>query len=695
MKFCMNPLSRLISRSVCLGLAVVGANLAFTSRIAAADPGRIVVQVDKPGAKISPMLYGLMTEEINYSYDGGLYGELIQNRILKNAPRGGGRGRRGGGGGAAPAPTIAHWSVVNSDGAQGTISLDTDDPVNTNALTTSLKLEITSVTEGRVGVANDGYWGIPVRPNTSYQASFYAKASGGFSGPLTVAIESNDGKTTYASAIVPAVTDRWQKCSVTLKTGQVEPTVAARLVISGASKGTLNFNLVSLFPPTYKDRVNGNRIDIMQLLADMKPAFLRFPGGNYVEGNDYANRWDWPRTIGPLEERPTHMSPWGYRSTDGMGLLEYLEWCEDLKMEPVLAVFAAYTLNRQSYPDEYARFVQEALDEIEYVTGDVNTKWGAERARDGHPAPFKLTYVEIGNEDPQGTYAQRFPLFYNAIKAKYPNLQVVSTVRNGYGDRVPDVIDEHYYMDFGGALRNAHMYDNRARTTQGGKPVPRIFVGEWATRDNNPTPSFHCALTDAAFLTGLERNADLVVMSCYAPLFDNLNPNGQQWATDLIGYNTLTSFGSPSYYVQKMFSNNRGDVVLPITLTPQVAPAPPAPAPVPATNNVPGGRRGGRGPGASPQTLFASSSRDVATGDIILKVVNAVETPQQMEISLEGAPLIGKTARLEALTGDLTDVNSIANPLKVAPKSSSIDASAKFVREFPGNTVSVIRFSTK
>ena len=174
MKFCMNPLSRLISRSVCLGLAVVGANLAFTSRIAAADPGRIVVQVDKPGAKISPMLYGLMTEEINYSYDGGLYGELIQNRILKNAPRGGGRGRRGGGGGAAPAPTIAHWSVVNSDGAQGTISLDTDDPVNTNALTTSLKLEITSVTEGRVGVANDGYWGIPVRPNTSYQASFYA-----------------------------------------------------------------------------------------------------------------------------------------------------------------------------------------------------------------------------------------------------------------------------------------------------------------------------------------------------------------------------------------------------------------------------------------------------------------------------------------------------------------------------------------
>ena len=244
-------------------------------------------------------------------------------------------------------------------------------------------------------------WGIPVRPNTTYQASFYAKASDGFTGPLTVDIESNDGKTTFASATVPAVSGKWQKYSVTLKTGEVQPTAAARFVISGASKGTLNFNLVSLFPPTYKDRVNGNRVDIMQLLADMKPAFLRFPGGNYVEGNDYANRWDWPRTIGPLEERPGHMSPWSYRSTDGMGLLEYLEWCEDLNMEPVLAVFAAYTLNGQSYPGEYARFAQEAVDEIEYATGDVNTKWGAQRAKDGHPAPFKLTYVEVGNEDPR------------------------------------------------------------------------------------------------------------------------------------------------------------------------------------------------------------------------------------------------------------------------------------------------------
>jgi alpha-N-arabinofuranosidase len=703
----MIPPFRHVPRGVLSGLTALGAGLIFISQASAADPGKIVVQVDKPGAQISPSFYGLMTEEINYSYDGGLYGELIQNRVFKNS----GRGRRGGGGDGAPAPTIAHWSVVTSDGAQGAYSLDTTDPVNTNALTTSLKLNIATVPAGgRVGVANDGYWGIPAYSNTTYTASFYAKASDGFSGPLKVTIESSDGATNYASATVSGIGAAWKKYSVTLKTGKVQSTAAARFVISGASKGTVNFNLVSLFPPTFKDRANGNRRDIMQLLADMKPGFLRFPGGNYVEGSDYANRWDWPRTIGPLENRPTHNTSWGYRSDDGLGLLEFLEWCEDLKMEPVLAIFAGYTLNGQSYPDEYSRFVQEALDEIEYVTGDTSTKWGAERAKDGHKAPFKLTYVEIGNEDPgggrggQGTYPTRFPLFYNAIKAKYPKIQVISTRGDGYGNVVPDVIDDHHYMSLPDALRSAHMYDTRARTTQAGQPAPRIFVGEWASQEGGlgngsrpVTPSFNAALTDAAFLTGLERNADLVVMECYAPLFVNLNPGGRQWSTDLIGYNTIASFGSPSYYVQKMFSNNKGDVVLPVAVTAQIAPAAPPTAAAPPTDDAAPGRRGrGRGgAGAPTQTLFASSSRDKASGDVILKVVNAAETPQQVEISLDGVKSVGKTAKLELLTGGLNDVNSIAEPMKVAPKSSTIDAGTNFVREFPGNSVSVIRFSAK
>ncbi len=230
--------------------------------------------------------------------------------------------------------------------------------------------------------------------------------------------------------------------------------------------------------------------------------------------------------------------------------------------------------------------IQDALDEIEYVSGDAKSRLEAPRAgKDGHPAPFRLHYVEIGNEDNlnNGTATYRgaegrFAMFYTAIKEKYPNLQVIATTTP---NSTHDVIDEHFYMGFNDALNRAHMYDpeRRPRTTADGQPAPKVFVGEWATRDNNPTPSFHCALTDAAFLTGLERNADLVIMSCYAPLLDNLNPGGQQWATDLIGYDRLTSFGSPSYYVQKMFYNNKGDVVLPISVTPQIAPtAPPPPA---------------------------------------------------------------------------------------------------------------------
>ena len=691
---------QIVSRKVCLTLAAWSAAFTLISQVSAADPGQIVVQVDKPGAAIPPTFYGLMTEEINYSYDGGLYGELIRNRMFKDAGR-------------APrftetntVPAIPHWSLITSEGAQGDISLDTTDPVNTVALTTSLKLTISAIpAKGRVAVVNDGYWGIPVHPKTTYQASFYAKGSDGFAGPLTVAIEPNDGKTTAASATVKQITDKWQKYTVTLSTGRgADSSASNHFVISAKSKGTVNFNFVSLFPPTFKNRPNGDRVDLSQLLDEMSPGFLRFPGGNYVEGNNYSNRFDWKATIGPIDQRPGHMSPWGYRSTDGMGLLEFLGWCEDLKMEPVLAVFAAYTLDGKSYPDEYAKFAQEALEEIEYVTGDVNTKWGARRAQDGHPAPFKLTYVEIGNEDPggrpggaqgggagrAGTYPERFTIFYDAIKAKYPNLKIISTRSSGYGDRVPDVVDEHFYMNFNSALNNAHMYDNRSRTATNGSPAPRIFVGEWATRDNLPTPSFHCALTDAAFLTGLERNADIVVMSCYAPLFDNLNPGGQQWATDLIGYNAINSFGSPSYYVQKMFYNNKGDVVLPITVTPQIAPIP---NPPPSTNDLARGRRGGAG--APPRTLFASSSRDEKTGDVILKVVNAVETPQQVEINLEGVAKVGRKAKMESLTGDLKEVNSLKEPMKIAPKKSTISASTKFVQEFPGNTVSVIRFTTK
>ncbi len=692
-------------------VAFLGSALAGLAMAASVSAEAITISADKPGARFNPLFYGLMTEEINYSYDGGLYAELIQNRIFRNPATGAARGRgRGTPQGPQPAP-IPHWSTVTKGNAKAAIATDTTDPMNTTALTTSLKLTIDSVGAGeRAGVANDGFWGIPIKPSTAYKASFYAKAQN-HTGPLNVSIESLDGNTVYASGTIPAVTDKWQKYALTLTTGaEVKPTsgslinapagagqppggfsrggpqptatIQTRFVISSATPGTLWFNLVSLMPPTYKNRPNGMRPDIMQLLADMKPGFLRFPGGNYLEGPNFENRFNWKATIGPLEDRPGHQSPWNYRSSDGVGLLEFLQWAEDIGAEPVVGVYAGLHIDGGRTiltGDALKPHVQDALDEIEYITGDASTTWGARRAKDGHPAPFKLNYVEIGNEDwlnnGRESYDGRFGMFYDAIKAKYPSIKVISSGPNLVTTRTPDVIDEHYYMNVQQALTQSRRYDNRENYTRAAG-TPKIFVGEWATRDNRPTAAFNAALADAAFLTGMERNADLVIMTCYAPLFVNVNPGypqypggpaypgGQQWATDLIGYDSLTSFGGTAYYVQKLFYTNRGDVVLPNDL--------------------------------NSDDIYASTTRDDATGEIILKLVCGRGMPQTMEITLQGVRDVDPNAAGWILTGGLEDVNSLTEPAKVAPKPLRItNAAPKFTYELPANSIVILRLKPR
>ncbi|MGD0463571.1 MAG: alpha-L-arabinofuranosidase C-terminal domain-containing protein [Tepidisphaeraceae bacterium] len=523
-------------------------------------PGKLTIDLQKPGIKISPMFYGLMTEEINHSYDGGLYAELIQNRIFKDDP-------------AKP----VHWSVVSSGSAQAKIALDEDNPIEATVLTQSLRLDISSLDQGqRVGVANDGYWGIPVRPNTQYRASFFAKADSGFSGPLAVEIQSSDGATVYASASVPWLGMKWKRYEVKLVTGNVQPSADARFVILASSKGSVWFNLVSLFGPTFGERPNGNRIDLMQMLADLHPAFLRFPGGNYLEGDTIDQRFAWKKTIGDLDQRPGHQGPWKYRSSDGLGLLEFFEWCEDLHMEPLLAVYAGYSLTQQHVEPgpELQPFVLDALDEIEYATGDATTKWGQERVKDGHEAPFKIEYVEIGNEDQfdrSGSYEGRFAQFHDAIKARYPDMKLIATVP--VHSRAADVVDDHYYRSAQAMERDVHHYDQYDRSR------PKIFVGEWATVEGSPTPNLNAALADAAWLTGLERNSDVVIMSAYAPLLVNVNKGASQWGTNLIGYDSFSSFGSASYYAQKMFSQNLGDTVLPVKIHEQPHEEPPPPMP--------------------------------------------------------------------------------------------------------------------
>jgi alpha-N-arabinofuranosidase len=656
--------------------------VAFCALLAAA-PGQaadaVVLQIkaDQVAAHVGPMLYGLMTEEINFSYDGGLYAELVRNRSFKE-----------------DAKEPVHWQLVQEQGGAGTMALDPSQPLN-DAIPTSLKLTVTQASGSqRVGIANEGFWGIPVKPNTRYRASFYAKGEG-FAGPLRIAIVSNDGATVHASAQVPRITGSWKKYEAILTSGQAKPSAENRLVISAGSAGTVWFSMVSLFPPTWNNRPNGNRKDIMQILADMKPAFLRFPGGNYVEGRTIATRFDWKKTIGDISQRPGHMNDaWRYWSSDGMGLLEFLEWCEDLHMQPVLAVYAGYSLagERVAPGKDLEPFVQDALDEIEYVMGGAGTTWGARRAKDGHPAPFKLENVEVGNEDQfdrqTGSYEGRFAQFFDAIKAKYPKLNVITTAR--VSGRNTDVLDEHYYRRSEDEMAShAHDYDIRDRAGQ------KVFVGEWATRVGAPTPNMSGALGDAAWMTGMERNSDLVIMSSYAPLFVNVNKGGMQWPTDLIGFDAMTSYGSPAYYAQQMFSLHHGDVVLPVTAQgiPTREWQPPAP----------GGRRGAPGtpppppqPAPPPQqvpTLFFDATRDSKAGTIYLKVVNRAGTPQPVRVEISGLVAVeanGQAITLGASSPD--DTNSITEPTKIVPITTNVEGlGADFTRTFPPYSITVLQ----
>ena len=631
------------------------------------------IKADRVVAKVSPMFYGLMTEEINYAYEGGLYGELVRNRTFKANPT-----------------NAVFWSAVGS----AVISLDTNQPLN-SALDVSLKLDAGKATKkSPAGIANGGYWGIPVRPGTTYHASFYARGRG-FTGPLTVAITSTNGETVFASARVPKITKKWQKYEVTLATGSGTPSKDNRLIISTTGRGRVWFSQVSLFPPTFANRANGNRPDLMQLLAEMNPKFLRFPGGNYLEGNFIWTRFNWKNTIGNIAQRPGHDDDaWGYWSTDGMGLLEFLNWCEDLRMEPVLAVFAGYALKRDYVkpgPD-LGPYVQDALDEIEYVIGDTNTTWGARRAQDGHPAPFPLRYVEVGNEDwfdRSGSYDGRFTQFYDAIKASHPGLQVIATTKTK--TREPDVIDEHYYRSQEEMEAHAHDYDQRSRTNH-----TRVFVGEWATRVGSPTPNMAGALGDAAWMTGMERNSDLVIMSCYAPLFVNVSDlergRSMQWKTDLIGYDALNSYGSPAYYAQKMFSTHHGDTVLATDAQD-----------IPAYTWQPPARRNRDGveqpypPEQQVPSLFFNATRDSANGTIYLKVVNRQGAPQSVKITISGATTVepeGKATVLKANSPD--DTNSIQEPDKIVPVTEKAGGLGMvFTRVFPPYSITILELRAR
>jgi len=589
-----------------------------------------------------------MTEEINYSYDGGLYVEMVRNRTFQDHGFGG----------------VAHWNIVHSGNSVAKMVVDQTEGPST-ALQHSLAIEITQAEPAnQAGVRNEGYWGMALRPNTKYKGSLYAKADSTTIGPLNISlINDNTGKP-VATATVPDISTEWKRYEFTLTTGNIEISAENHLLLTVGHAGKLWIDLVSLFPPTYKNRENGNRPDLMEMMAAMHPKFLRLPGGNYLEGDQIDERFDWKNTIGPLVDRPTHRSPWNYQSSDGIGLLEFLEWSEDLNIETVLAVYAGYSLKGDHIRPgpTLTPFVEDALDEIEFATGDTSTRWGGVRAKLGHPAAFRVKYVEVGNEDSfdrSGSYEGRYAQFYKAIKAKYPQLELIATAP--LKRMKPDVLDDHYYKRADEFFADVKHYDNADRNG------PKIFVGEWATREGSPTTNMNAALGDAAWMTGMERNSDLIVMASYAPLFVNVNPGGMQWESDLIGYNAVTSYGSPSYYAQAMFAQYLG------TEAP--------------TSSVTGGG----------ERFFYSVTRDPNNDAVYLKLVNASSAAQPVEINLAGANNVGKTGTLVSLSGNNpAETNTISAPMRIAPvKTPLTNVGAKFNHTVPAYSIQVIQLQAK
>lgn len=519
--------------------AFIAGGLICWSAVGQVSPtATLKVFCDKPGIRISPMLYGIFFEEINCAGDGGLYAELIRNRSFEESD------------------TAADWSLVTTSAAKGEMAIDTSNPMSKENRH-ALRLTIMDAGKGSIGISNSGYWGISLKNDAKYDLSFYARCSDDFNGPIAVTLESVNGKV-YARDSVDGITGEWKSFSRTLVAHESDP--ESRLVLSSSHAGTLWLDVVSLFPQnTFKLRANGLRQDLAQMVADLHPSFVRFPGGCWVEGESLKYSYRWKQTVGNIAGRQSMYDLWKYYSTNGLGFLEYLQMCEDMGATPLFVVNCGMSHTQIVPKDRMAPWVQDALDAVEYANGPVDSRWGSERAKNGHPAPFNLAYMEIGNENGGKAYEERYALFYDALKSKYPDIHLIANVWGGVPKSRPvEIVDEHYYSSPKFFITHADMYDTVDR--QG----PKVYVGEYAVTDGGGKGNLRGALGEAAFMTGLERNSDVVAMASYAPLFANIHQ--KVWDPDLINFNGAEVYGTPSYYVQKMFSENRGNVVLPVQM---------------------------------------------------------------------------------------------------------------------------------
>ncbi len=497
------------------------------------------------GTMIGPMLYGIFFEEINHAGDGGLYAELIRNRSFEDNTK-----------------EPEYWQPEG----QAQISLVEDGLLN-NAQQRALRISSMkkSKSDVRDGVTNTGYWGIHAVKGRVYRLSFWARSTN-YKGTLTAVLKSRTGEI-YGQSVLKGFGKQWKKYEARIRCNKDDNEACFGLYLN--SPGEVIVDVVSLFPPTYKGRENGLRPDLAQLLAEIRPAFIRFPGGCYVEGEgSYEHAFQWRKTIGRIEERPGHWNyNWGYRSTDGLGFDEYLQMCEDFHAVPLFVVNIGLGHKYVVPMDSLQPYIRDMMDALEYANGDSTTPMGRLRAKNGHPQPYGIKYVELGNENYQAgndaasqNYAERYELFRKAVVAKYPEMKIVGNVEawgtdhpSWRNNHLVDLLDEHYYRSYSWMRDNFTKYDSYERGNA------QIYVGEYAANADGTygkNGTIQSALGEAIFMMGMERNGDVCAMSSFAPIFTH--EENRTWNYDMIHFTAADVFVTPSYYVQKLFSHYKG-----------------------------------------------------------------------------------------------------------------------------------------
>lgn len=658
-------------KSLTLFFAMLSTALAASSPDDRAQPTTVTVQAGAAGKAISPDLVGIFFEDLSYAADGGLYAELIQNRSFDYSPADHD--------GWTP---LTAWQLVQRDGAEGcSVAIETAAPLN--KINSSYAVLTVDKSGAGVGLQNEGFDGIAVKAGDRYNVSLFARQLAGSPFPLTVRLETKTGAL-LAEASLPAPSADWKKAGALLVPSVTD--AEARLVVLAGGPGKIAIDMVSLFPEkTFRNRPNGLRADLAQVIADLKPKFMRFPGGCLAHGDGLDNIYHWKDTIGPVEQRKGQPNIWRYHQSVGLGYFEYFQFCEDIGAKPLPVVAAGvccqnsnqrvtkkWGIGQEGLPlDQMPAYIQDVLDLIEYANGPVTSTWGAKRAAAGHPEPFGLQYLGVGNEDKiSPVFEERFRLINDAVKAKHPEIVVIGTVGpNTEGEdyekgwkfanelRLP-MVDEHGYKSPQWFWDNLQRYDAYDRTKS------QVYLGEWAAHDDKRLSTLRSAISEAAYLTSLERNADLVRFASYAPLLAKRSHT--HWSPNLIYFTNTEVFPTLNYHVQQLFSVNHGDSYLTTTISDS----------------------------ATPVTFAASSVRDSKTGDLILKLVNGANAAKPLRIELTGAKGLPVTAEASLLGGpDPLAVNDYGSPRTVLPRTSRIPISPAFNYEAPANSLTVIRIT--